>query len=183
MRGLPLALAAGLALAGCLSPASRTVTPEDGVPADDTRGEDELWVVWVHGREWKDRGALDSRAVCSIVFDHELNASAKTLRLGERYADWAGARIAIAFDQFDDGDCPLAYEVHFDKTRVAQAMGQAGTVAIDVFDANGTALLDGATWIRAGQRVTVSYDARDGWRGEYTVENLGAWPRSALSRA
>lgn len=177
---LALALALAPALAGCLSPSTRVVTPEGGFPADLDRGADEYWMVWVHGNETKDRGPFDARAMCSIVFDHEVDPETKALRLGERYADWSGVQVVVAFDHFDDGDCPLAYEAHLDETRIVQEMGAAGRLTVEVH-VNGTARIDGATWVEAGRRVSVGYEASE-TRGEYVVEALGAWPRSGISR-
>lgn len=174
-------LLAVLVAAGCLSPSTKVVTPEGGVPADTERGRDEYWMVWVHGRETKERGPFDARAFCSIVFDHDVNTTRRELRLGDGYADWAGVQVVLAFDVFDDGDCPIAYEVHLDKTRVVQAMGAAGNSTFEVH-ANGSARIDGDTWVRAGQRVRVDHEGADGASGWFTVEALGAWPRGGISR-
>lgn len=169
-----------LALGGCLAPSERTVTSEDGLPVDTDRAEDEYWLVWVHGRESRDRDPGEPVVMCSIAFDHAIDVAAKQLTLDRRYEIPENVTRVVAFDHFGDGDCPIAYVTLLGAANVSQEMGEGGgTLRLEVLD-DGGARVDGENVVAAGSRLKIGYEGRDGLRGEIVVEPLGAWPRAGL---
>lgn len=177
-------------LAGCAAPALPAPAPNEAARyamepngvAPQARAGDAFWMVWVHGHENATQdGPTQTVAMCSIVFDHALDPAARTLRVRDASAIPESFGAAVAFDHFDRGDCPLAYEARF-ATQADATLGRYGALRVTVHD-NGT-LEAAQRWVPLGQRLVVSYRERAGdttYEGRFVVENLGAWPRSAAS--
>lgn len=175
MRRVVLAV---LLLAGCtqLQPEG-PATVEPSHVEETSRGPDEYWMVWAHGTERSTcEGPFCSRAICSVLFDHEVVAAQRAFRHANRSAPerpW----VVVAFDHFTDGDCPLAYGHAFDATRVTARMGEWGDLTLEVLP-GGDVRANGHD-VPLGQRATWRYDPA-GFEGEFHVENLGAWPTASL---
>lgn len=175
-------LAAGCAEAPREPAASVTLEP-NGVPPQSAR-PDSFWMVWVHGKEALDADGARAQAVCAIAFDHEVDAAARTLRLADmgRY-DPANATAFVAFDVFEPrSSCPVAYAV----VQGVRAERDVGRYALDLtVEPDGGLVLGDGTRVPLGQRAHVTYEATrdDGRRvtGDWSVENLGAWPRDNVT--
>lgn len=169
-----------LAAAGCAVPPDEPRLEPSGVePAPLPEGS--FWMVWAHGEERSTcRGPLCSRAVCSIVFDHEVRPDVREFRHADRDAP-AQPWLVVAFTQFDEGDCPVGYGHGFNESSMATRMGAFGDLALDVTEDG--ALRANGHEVPLGQRAVFEYGTRqrEGW---FAVENLGAWPwRASLSTA
>lgn len=186
MRGAAL-LAVGLLFAGCFTTApSSTVTLEPTEPTYAVREADAYWMVWIRGNQTREEFPFDPRAVCSLVFDHEVHVDAHALTYASRrYADAPESPdVVIAWDHFDEGGCPLAYGLDFAPAAAAR-MGHYGELTVGL-EPDGTLVLDGQTRIPLGERARVAYEGRDEGRsvhGEFLVENLGTWPVFQVTRA
>lgn len=168
LLGLLLLLAAG-----CARPTEGpSVIQPSGVEAGPLP-EASFWMVWAYGTEREPcPGDLCARVQCSIVFDHEVEPARQAFRHANASAP-GGPWAVVAFDHFTEGDCPLAYAHAFNATRASARMGAWGELRIDVLR-NGDVYANGDK-VPLGQRATWRYE-EGGKEGEFSVENLGAWP-------
>ncbi len=159
---------------------------------DDHRDAGEFWMVWVHGNETRRMvsGSIDSQAMCSVAFSHRLDPARGTLRYTSRSYDFdpQSVQVIVAFDHWErPSDCPLAYTLVADPGPEPheQEMGRYPAVSLSVEAAGdivvngeraslGSALRFDYSDVEAERGSTYRYD------GVFTVENLGAWPASAL---
>lgn len=170
-------LALILLLAGCTE-TTVVVTGgrEPSGVAHQTRGDDEYWMIWIHGTETQSCGRDPCViAQCSIVFDHQVEPNTRTFRHADPTAPKAPWAI-VAFDVFDGGSCPIAYSHSFNETHVEQHF-RVTTLTLDIH-ANGTLRVNGG-WYPIGERERITYETDD-HRGEFLVENLGAWAQGAI---
>jgi hypothetical protein len=113
--------------------------------------------------------------MCSIALNHEINATARTLRMAPGAERPEAPQRAFVFDVFEkESDCPVAYAVAFDRTTLQQPVGRFGTLGL-VALANGSIEADGHL-VPPGSKLVVEHA-----HGGFEVENRGAWPRSGLS--
>jgi hypothetical protein len=178
MRAALVALLLMLVLAGCAMKTRVSMDHEpSGIPAQ-TRGDDEFWMVWVHGDETRPcSGVVCSRVSCSIVFDHSVDPAARAFRHANESAPEA-PRTLLAFDVFDEGGCPVAYKHGFDLAKAHEPMG-ATSVDIVIHE-DGSLVVNGEN-TPIGQRSRFTYDTGEE-RGEFVVENLGAWTVGGIER-
>lgn len=190
-RLIPLLLVLALSLAGCLDGAGdpsvdRQGPTVTGEPSDETRGEDEYWMVWVDGRQVLDP---PPRYVCSVVFDHEVEPDEETVRYSnDTYSfDPDEVTYLVAFDLWETGSsCPQAYSLHPDVAPVTEPMGGYGNLTLEPA-ANGSIMLETGTWLQPGQQASYSYETTKPSGGEthdvsgwFNVTHLGAWPQDGL---
>jgi hypothetical protein len=188
------ALAAVLAvggLAGCLSgPGGQSPISVDVVDADRAvgeRGDDELWIVWLHGNETREVIEGDpARAVCDVVLSHAVhpgeeritysNASHPDLEPGEAWG-------LLATNHRDSwSQCPVAYELVPDPASTRVDLGEPGELAMTV-DPETADLTVNGRGVAPGEAAHVTYayesqvtEGRFAHEGELRVEVLGAWP-------
>lgn len=181
---LPLLLAVAAGCAGVSAEPLRVEPREDATPAP--RGEGTYWLVWVHGTQTEEEPApMRSVAVCGIVFDHELDPDARTLRHVNASAPAPGdVRLAVAFDLWEpEGDCPLEYRVLFNEPDASDAaFGAYGPLELRVREDDGALVAQGRE-VPLGSRAVLEYVAREGMvkrAGHVVVENLGAWPQAGV---
>lgn len=179
VRGLLLLLVLALASAGCLSGNEARGSLVDTANPTTPPGPGDYWMVWVHGSESHEHRPWEARVVCSVVWDHTIDREARTLERENESVPADEVHLAIVADFWqDESDCPLAYGTWFNKPEVTLRMGEHGDLALRVDD-DGTVHVAGER-VPPGKAYEVRYE-KDPDRGAFTVENLGAWPRSGIT--
>lgn len=191
-RLVPLLLALALVSVGCLDGAgdrsgdhaSPTIT---GQPSDEARGPDEYWMVWVDGDQRRDP---PPGYVCSIVFDHTVDADNQTVAYSnDTYAFYPDeVAYLVAFDLWEQvSSCPKAYSLHTGHQALTERMGAYGNLTLDPAP-NGSILLEPGTWLHPGQQASYTYQATERSGGQsrdvtgwFNVTHLGAWPQDGLA--
>lgn len=195
MRASPLLLTLAVVAAGwagCLADDRRSLTLVDnGVPVDTTRDQGQVWVVWVHGNETRSHlaGPERGQAVCSIVWDHDLDRSARSLAYDAERHPFRPDRVAtvVVFDHWEVGSsCPIAYDVVPDPSGpVSGSLGHGGELVLQVHE-NGSLTVQGQL-VPLGKAAHLQYSQEDRegattfrYAGTLLVETLGAWPAANL---
>lgn len=173
-------------------PQPRVELEPSNTSTDETREEDEYWMVRVRGHETRESKPGRADAVCSILWSHEVDEEARAVSYerSQHAFDPDEVRVLAAFDHFARWDsCPIAYTLH-PNASVEEDMGRYGPLAF-VVHRDGTVELHGGTFVPLGQRARVTYEGtmttHDGEsyvvNGTFTVENLGAWLQADLQPA
>lgn len=166
--------AVAMLLAGC-GDRGLSVKLSDEPGADMTRSAGEYWMAWIEGEE----GPEDSRYACSIVFDHQVDAEARSIRYSASTYRWAPATVdvLIVYDIWERGsDCPEAYAIHKDARAYAETK-RWGNADASV-GSDGSVTFAG-TAVQPGELGTFKAE-RGGAESVIRVHAFGAWPRSGL---
>lgn len=144
-------------------------------------------MVWVHGNETLDP---DPGFACDVAFDHQVSVAEERILFEDSAYSFDPSEVTylVAFDLWEEPtDCPLVYDLHWEGSSTARAMGAWGNLSLAP-DEDGTIRLDGQTRLQPGQTAIYTYETteeRGGERvhvqGTFRVEHLGAWPQDGLT--